>query len=89
MSKYFLYTRKSTESEDRQVMSIPAQITEVKEFAKKEGLNIISEFTESMTAKKPGRPIFNEMLARLEKGEADGIIAWNPDRLARNSVYVQ
>ncbi|MBA3066263.1 recombinase family protein [bacterium] len=86
MSKYFLYARKSTESEDRQIMSIEQQFTEVKEYAKKEGLNIISEFTESMTAKKPGRPVFNELLARLEKGEADGILAWNPDRLARNSI---
>ncbi len=89
MSKYFLYARKSTESEDRQVMSIEQQILEVKEYAKKEDLNIVSEFTESMSAKKPGRPIFNEMLALLEKGEADGILAWNPDRLARNSIYVK
>ena len=86
MSKYFLYARKSTESEDRQVLSIEQQLTEVKEYAKKEKLNVIAELTESMTAKKPGRPIFNEVLARIEKGEADGIIAWNPDRLARNSI---
>ena len=86
MSKYFLYARKSTESEDRQVMSIEQQIAEVKEYAKKEGLIIVSEFTESMTAKKPGRIVFNDMLARLEKREADGILAWNPDRLARNSI---
>jgi len=26
------------------------------------------------------------MLDRIEKGEADGILAWHPDRLARNSV---
>jgi len=86
MTKYFLYARKSTESEDRQVLSIEAQITELREFAKKENLTIIAEFTESMSAKEPGRPMFNEMLAKIEKGEADRIIAWHPDRLARNSV---
>ena len=38
------------------------------------------------TAKIPGRPIFGEMISRMEKGEASGILAWHPDRLARNSV---
>ena len=26
------------------------------------------------------------MLRRIERGEVDGIIAWHPDRLARNSM---
>ena len=29
---------------------------------------------------------FAEMLSLIEKGKADGIISWHPDRLARNSV---
>ena len=58
----------------------------MREFAKKEKITIIKEFTESKTAKEPGRPVFNEMLKLIEKGEADGIIAWHPDCLARNSV---
>jgi len=86
MNKYFLYARKSSESEDRQVLSIDQQLTEVRQFAKKEKLTVVAELTESMTAKKPGRHVFNEMLARIETGKADGIIAWNPDRLARNSI---
>ncbi|MGI6335228.1 MAG: recombinase family protein [Minisyncoccales bacterium] len=52
----------------------------------KENLTIADTFRESQTAKEPGRPIFNNMLDRIEKGEADGILAWHPDRLARNSV---
>lgn len=39
-----------------------------------------------MSARKPGRPVFEAMLKRIESGEAEGIIAWHPDRLARNSV---
>jgi site-specific DNA recombinase len=84
--KFFLYARKSTDEPDRQILSIEAQITELREFAEKENLNIVETFIESQTAKIPGRPIFNEMLKRIEKGEASRILAWHADRLARNSV---
>ena len=86
MNKFFLYARKSTDEPERQVLSIEAQIFELKEYAKKEGLDIVQEFVESKTAKEPGREIFNEMIAGIEKNEAEGILAWHPDRLARNSI---
>ena len=86
MAKYFLYTRKSSEAEERQVMSIEAQIDELKEFAVKEKLEIVASLCEAKTAKQPGRTVFGEMVDRIERGEADGILAWHPDRLARNSV---
>ena len=86
MTKFFIYTRKSSEDEEKQILSIEAQIQELRDFAKKENLEITDEFVETKTAKEPGRPIFNEMLSRIEKGEAEGILAWHPDRLARNSV---
>ena len=41
---------------------------------------------EKCTAKMPGRPVFNSLLTRIKNGEATGILAWHPDRLARNSV---
>ena len=84
--KYILYVRKSTEEDDRQVLSIEAQFVELKEFAAKEKLEIVASFQEAKTAKEPGRIKFAEMLAILESGKADGIISWHPDRLARNSV---
>ena len=84
--KFFLYVRKSTDSEDRQIRSIDDQIAELKELAEKERLEIVKTFVEKQTAKEPGRPIFNEMLANIEKNEIEGILAWHPDRLARNSV---
>lgn len=66
--------------------SIEAQITELRAYAKTEGLNIIEELVEKQSAKIPGRPVFNKMLNRIERGEANGIVCWHPDRLARNSV---
>jgi len=84
--KYFLYARKSTEDDDHQIMSIEAQVFELREFAKKENLEILEEFTEAKSAKKPGREKFNEMMAKIEKSDGVGILAWHPDRLARNSV---
>jgi DNA invertase Pin-like site-specific DNA recombinase len=86
MSKYFIYARKSSEDEEKQILSIEAQLQELKDFAKKESLEIVDEFVETKTAKEPGRPIFNEMLSQIETSEAEGILAWHPDRLARNSV---
>ncbi len=86
-TKYFLYARKSTEDEERQVMSIEAQLTELAEYAERENIEIAEQFIESKSAKKPGREIFNEMIQKLyESKEPVGILAWHPDRLARNSV---
>ena len=84
--KYIIYSRKSTDSEERQVMSIEAQMTELLECSKKEKLEIVASFQEAKTAKKPGRIIFGEIIRLIETGKADGILAWHPDRLARNSV---
>jgi len=84
--KFFIYTRKSTDTEDRQVRSISDQLAELKELARKENIDIVDVFVEKQTAKTPGRPVFNEMLQRIENNEASGILAWHPDRLARNSV---
>ncbi len=84
--KFFLYARKSTDSEDRQVRSIADQIAELKDLAKKENIEIVDILIEKQTAKAPGRPVLAEMLKRIESGEAMGILAWHPDRLARNSV---
>ena len=73
MNKYFLYIRKSTDEDDRQVLSLDAQETELRELAEKEKLTIVDTFRESQTAKEPGRAIFNNMLDKIEKGEMDKI----------------
>src|SRR3989338_4656951 len=85
--KYFLYARKSSESEDRQIQSIDDQINRLKKMAIDFNLNIKEILTESHSAKTPNmRPVFNKMLERIEKGEVDGILCWQVNRLSRNPV---
>ncbi len=84
--KYIAYCRKSTDEKDKQVLSIESQIAELKEFAGKEKLEVIEWIIESKTAKIPGRKRFEETLRLVESGKAEGLLAWHPDRLARNSV---
>ena len=86
MIKYIAYCRKSTDEKEKQVLSIESQIEELKEFAAKEKLHVVCFLTESRTAKSLGRPIFTEVIQKIEKGEANAILSWHPDRLARNSV---
>ena len=84
---YFLYARKSSESEDRQVQSIEDQTNRMKELAKSLGITIKEILTEAKTAKKPYcRPVFMDMLERIEKGEAQGILCWQINRLSRNPI---
>jgi site-specific DNA recombinase len=85
MQKFFLYARKSTDVEDKQVLSIDAQLTELREYAVRENIEISAEYVEKQSANIPGRPIFNKMMKEIETFGGN-ILAWNPDRLARNSV---
>jgi DNA invertase Pin-like site-specific DNA recombinase len=84
--RYFLYARKSTDTEDKQVLSIEAQLSELRTLARRDGLDVVEEFVEKRSAKTPGRPVFEEMMRRVERGEAQGILCWKIDRLSRNPV---
>ena len=84
--KYFIYARKSSESEERQARSIEDQLSIMWQMAYQNGYKVVAEFTESRSGRKLGRPVFNEMMKKIEAGEANAILAWHPDRLARNSV---
>lgn len=84
--KYFMYCRKSTEGEDRQILSLSSQYRELKEFSKDKNLKIVGVYKESKSAYKPGREEFNEMISRIENGEANGILVWHKNRLARNAL---
>ena len=83
----YIYARKSSESEDRQVQSIDDQVNRLKELANSLGITIKEILTEAKSAKKPYcRPVFDDMLKRIQRGEADGILCWQLNRLSRNPV---
>ena len=84
--KYFIYCRKSSEDEGKQILSLPAQKKEMQEYANKFKLSIVGTFSESKSAFKPGRDEFNKMLDRIENGDGDGILTWQANRIARNSL---
>jgi len=86
MNKVAIYARKSTESEDRQVLSIESQIKELTDYAKKMDWQVIEIFLESKSAKAPGREIFNKMYGLIQSGVINELLCWKLDRLARNPI---
>jgi len=86
MKKVFVYCRKSSEQEDRQVLSLDSQECELMKVVKANDLSIVKIYKESGSAHVIGRKDFNEMLTRIENGEAQGLVVWDESRIARNSL---
>lgn len=83
--KWTIYARKSSESAERQIQSIPDQLKIFNDIASKAGLKIIETITDEKSAKKPGKRVgFSRMIKRIEKGEINAILCWRLNRLARN-----
>ncbi len=82
--KYVIYRRKSSDSEDRQILSLDSQKRELREYAKKEGLKIVGDFEESQSAYKQGREEFAKVIKMIQDGKADGALVYHISRLARN-----
>ncbi len=83
--KAVLYARVSSDRQEKEGFSIPAQIKLLHEYAKKNNISIVEEFVESETAKKAGRTQFNNMVKYLKKNSTVRIIlVEKTDRLYRN-----
>lgn len=88
MKQYYLvYCRKSTESEEKQLQSIDDQRNILEDLASEKNLPILKLYEEEKSAKAPGRPVFNEMLAVIKsRDDIKGILCWKLNRLSRNPV---
>ncbi|MDQ3848432.1 MAG: recombinase family protein [Thermoproteota archaeon] len=87
MLHYVNYARRSSdETSNRQIQSIDDQLKETRRLAQEFGLTVVEELTESMSAKAPGRPVFNQVIQMIERGQANAILCWKLDRLSRNPV---
>ena len=80
-----IYIRKSSESEDRQVQSLEDQKKVLLAFAKRNGIHVAEILEESKSAKQPGnRPVFLQLIHKIESGEITGLLVWHMNRLSRN-----
>ena len=83
--KAVLYARVSSDRQEKEGFSIPAQIKLLRDYAIKNNLNIVEEFVEAETAKKAGRTKLNNILNYLKRHKYVKIIlVEKTDRLYRN-----
>ena len=84
MKQYFAYTRVSTVKQGEHGVSLQEQKSEIERYASQKGLAISEWFEERETAAKLGRKLFGQLMKRLRKGDAAGVIIHKIDRSARN-----
>lgn len=84
---FAIYARKSSTTEDRQVLSIDSQIDEMQAVARNAGLYVKKIYKDSQTAHKLGkRESFSQLLEDIQEGKINGILTWKADRLSRNAI---
>ena len=84
MNRFFGYIRVSTVKQGEKGVSLQEQRDAIIRYADRNQVPITDWFEERETAAKQGRPVFNDMLRRLRRGSADGVVIHKIDRSARN-----
>ena len=83
--KAVLYARVSSNRQEREGYSIPAQIRHGHNYATKNNIKIVAEFVEPESGRKAGRTEFNNMIKFLKKNTTVKIIiVEKTDRIYRN-----
>lgn len=86
MEKAVIYCRVSSDEQKKTGFSLDYQEKQAREYAQKKDLEIIEVFSESYTAKKQGRPAFNNMIKLVKKKRIPNLIFLKSDRASRNGV---
>ncbi len=82
--KAVIYARVSSR-EQQEGYSLPAQVKLLRDYAQKNGFEVVKEFTVAESAKREGRKCFNEMMEFLNKNQDVKIILCEKvDRQSRN-----
>ncbi len=84
MLKAALYARVSSEEQAKRENSIPAQLRALREYCKKNDIEIFKEYTdEGITGQISKRPAFQQMLSAAFSGKINVILVHKFDRFAR------
>ncbi len=85
----FVYTRISLDRKG-EGLGVARQLKACREKAAALGWDVVEVFEENDTSASKGhRPRYTEMMARLARGEASGLIAWSLDRLTRRPREIE
>lgn len=82
-----LYVRVSTSKQAKTGHSLDSQPALLTEAAEREGYRV-EVITETGSGRNTARPVLNEALARLARGEAQALYALDTDRLARSTMHL-
>ena len=78
-----IYARYSSSSQREE--SIAGQIRECRQYADRNGMTVIHEYTDSaLTGTSDKRPALQQMIIDSDKHTSTTVIVWKLDRLARN-----
>jgi DNA invertase Pin-like site-specific DNA recombinase len=83
MTRCALYGRISTRDKGQEVEN---QLVQLRDFAVKQGWEIVFEFTDSESGSKSDRPQFQEMFKAASQRKFDVLLFWSLDRLSREGV---
>ena len=85
MNQAVIYTRVSSREQQQEGFSLSAQTNVLREYAERNGLQIVQTFEDVETAKASGRKQFGEMVAWLKRNKScRTLLVEKTDRLYRN-----
>ena len=79
------YVRVSTDKQAEQGISLDAQRTRLREYAAREGIELIDIIEDALSGKNDDRPGLQRALGMLTEGNASGLVVVKIDRLTRHA----